>query len=167
MLSTDQVVHTLYDVPDVRDAVVERFGEAVAPHGTVDRGALARAAFGDAEDRTWLEALLWPRVGEEMERWKEAVQAASPSPRAAVVEVPLLFEAGLDDAFDATVAVIAGEELRRERAASRGHESLEERSARQLPQADKARRATYAVTNDGTVAQLEDKLSAILDMLHR
>ena len=102
-----------------------------------------------------------------MERWKERLQAATPPPRAAVAEVPLLFEAGLEDVFDATVAVIAGEERRRDRAASRGHESLEKRAARQLPQAVKARRATYAVTNDGTVAQLEDKLSAILDMLKR
>jgi dephospho-CoA kinase len=151
----------------MRKAVIRRFGESVAPNGVVDRSVLARVAFGDSEDRAWLEALLWPRVGEEMARWKERVEAASPPPRAAVVEVPLLFEAGLDDAFDATVAVIAGEKVSRERAASRGHESLEERTARQLPQTDKARRATYVVMNDGTVAQLEEKLSAILDMLHR
>ncbi|MDQ6821052.1 MAG: dephospho-CoA kinase [Actinomycetota bacterium] len=166
VLSTDQVVHGLYEGGDVRDAVVERFGGSVAPNGVVDRGALARVAFGDSEDRAWLEALLWPRVGEEMAGWKERVQAASPPPRAGVVEVPLLFEAGLEDAFDATVAVIAGADVSRERAASRGHESLEARTARQLSQTDKARRATYAVTNDGTVAQLEEKLSAILDMLH-
>ena len=166
MLSTDQVVHGLYERPDVRDAVIERFGESVAANGVVDRGAVARSAFSKAENRAWLEALLWPRVGEEMARWKARVQEASPAPRAAVVEVPLLFEAGLDDAFDATVAVVGAEEVSRKRAASRGHESVEERTDRQLPQAEKARRATYAVTNDGTVAQLEDKLSAILDMLH-
>ena len=109
MLSTDQVVHGLYERPDVRDAVIERFGESVAANGVVDRGAVARSAFNKTENRAWLEALLWPRVGEEMARWKARVQEASPVPRAAVVEVPLLFEAGLDDAFDATVAVVGAE----------------------------------------------------------
>lgn len=167
MLSTDRLVHDLYDLPDVRDAVIARFGESVAPGGKVDRAALARVAFADPNDRGWLESLLWPRVGERMARWKEQVEATSPAPRAGVVEVPLLFESGLETAFDATVAIVAGEELRHERAAARGHESLAERSARQLSQAEKASRATYKVTNDGTVAELERKLSAILDMLQQ
>ena len=45
----------------------------------------------------------------------------------AVVEVPLLFEAGIEGAFDATVAVVADEALRAERAAARGHEGVEGR----------------------------------------
>ncbi|MDQ6817018.1 MAG: dephospho-CoA kinase, partial [Actinomycetota bacterium] len=160
-------VHDLYEARDVRDAVIARFGDAVAPGGEIDRAAVARVAFSDPRERAWLESLLWPRVTEEMVLWREGVDAATPSPRAAVVEVPLLFEAGLDGVFDATITVIADEPRRRERAESRAHESLEERSARQLSQAEKAERATHVVTNDGTVAQLETKLSAILDMLER
>jgi dephospho-CoA kinase len=167
VLSTDRVVHDLYEAPDVRDAVIARLGESVALDGVIDRSAVARLAFADPRDRAWLESLLWPRVGEAMARWKEKVDTATPPPRAAVVEVPLLFEAGLGAAFDATIAVVAGEQRRRDRAEPRAHEALEERTARQLPQAEKAERATYAVTNDGTVAQLEAKLSAILDMLQR
>ena len=45
VLSTDRVVHELYDSPEVRHAVVERFGPEVAPDGEVDRGVLAQAAF--------------------------------------------------------------------------------------------------------------------------
>jgi dephospho-CoA kinase len=167
VLSTDRVVHDLYEAPDVRDAVISRFGESVALDGSIDRSAVARLAFADPRERAWLESLLWPRVGEAMARWKEKVDNAAPPPRAAVVEVPLLFEAGLEGAFDATIAVVAQEQCRRDRAEPRAHESLEERTARQLPQAEKAERATYVVTNDGTVAQLEAKLSAILDMLER
>jgi dephospho-CoA kinase len=167
VLSTDRVVHDLYEAPEVRDAVVARFGELVAPDGEVDRAAVARVAFSDPQERAWLESVLWPRVGQEMARWKAGVDEAEPPPRAAVVEVPLLFESGLDGAFDATIAVVADEQRRRNRAESRGHESLDARSARQLSQAEKAQRATHVVTNDGTVAQLEEKLSAILDMLER
>jgi dephospho-CoA kinase len=85
--------------------------------------------------------------------------------RAAVVEVPLLFESGMEDQFDATIAVIAAEELRASRAGGRGHEALQERSARQLTQQEKAHRATYVVVNDGTVDELDSKLSELLEML--
>jgi dephospho-CoA kinase len=165
VLSTDQVVHELYDSPDVRDAVTERFGESVAPGGVVDRSAVARAAFASAEERSWLEGLLWPRVGARIARWREQLERSSAPPRAAVVEVPLLFESGMDDAFDATIAVVAEEETRARRAGERGHEALAERGARQLSQQEKSRRATYVVRNDGSVQELEEKLSGILEML--
>jgi dephospho-CoA kinase len=167
VLSTDRVVHELYDTDEVRDAVIDRFGEAVAPQGVIDRGALARLAFASPDERSWLEGLLWPQVGARMGDWRERLEQASPLPRAAVVEVPLLFESGMEGAFDATIAVIAEEQLRAERAGARRHEALAERGARQLSQQEKAQRATYAVVNDGSVEELEAKLSAILEMLMR
>jgi dephospho-CoA kinase len=173
VLSTDSVVHELYDDPSVRDAVIERFGDAVAPGGVVDRSAVAGAAFASPEDRAWLEGLLWPGVGARIAQWREQLEAGPPAarvappPRAAVVEVPLLFESGMGEAFDATIAVIADEDVRAERAGARGHAALAERGARQLNQEEKAQRATYVVVNDGTVAELERKLSAILEMLAR
>jgi len=166
VLSTDRVVHELYGSDEVLAAVTDRFGAGVAPGGVIDRGALARRAFATAEDREWLEGLLWPRVGARMTEWRSAVERASDPPLAAVVEVPLLFESGMDGAFDATIAVVAGEDVRASRAEARGHEALAERSARQLSQQEKAHRATYVVVNDGTVPDLESKLSALLEMLH-
>ena len=165
MLSTDQVVHELYDDAEVRGVVSARFGSDVAPGGVVDRSAVARRAFGTPEDRAWLEGLLWPRVGAKIAAWREELETRQPAPRAAVVEVPLLFEAGMDGAFDATVAIVADEQLRSGRAGARGHKALEERSARQFSQQEKAMRATYVVTNDGTVEQLETKLSGVLENL--
>jgi dephospho-CoA kinase len=166
VLSTDLVVHELYDSPAVRDAVMARFGPGVASDGAVDRAALARAAFATEEGRRWLEQLLWPRVGERMVAWREGLERRSPPPRAAVVEVPLLFESGMEGAFDATIAVIADETLRAERASGRGHDALDERLARQLSQQEKAQRATYVVTNDGDTDELEAKLSEVLAILH-
>jgi dephospho-CoA kinase len=139
----------------------------VAPDGVVDRSAVARAAFARPEERGWLEKLLWPRVGARMATWREELETRSPAPRTAVVEVPLLFESGMDEAFDATIAVVAGEELRARRAGDRGHEALAERGARHLSQEEKAQRATYVVHNDGSTDELEQKLSEILEMLAR
>ena len=168
VLSTDAVVHDLY-VTDagVRDAVVERFGQSVAPGGVVDRPALASVAFAAPEDRAWLERLLWPRVAARVGAWRTLTEQADPAPRALVVEVPLLFESGMADDFDATIAIVADEALRRERAAGRGHRALDERAARQLSQREKAAKATYVISNDGDLPQLEHKLSAVLGMLNR
>jgi dephospho-CoA kinase len=165
VLSTDRVVHELYQDDDVVSAVVARFGDAIERDGAVDRAALARVAFATPSDREWLEALLWPRVGSRMASWRASFEGVADPPRALVVEVPLLFESGMDGAFDATIAVVAAEDVRAARAGARGHEALEERSARQLSQQEKAHRATYVVVNDGTVEELDSKLSHLLEML--
>ncbi len=166
VLSTDVVVHELYGDRRVKDAVVERWGAEVAPAGVVDRAAVAAKAFaGGDEQRRWLEGLLWPLVGARIAVWLEHVRALRPAPRAAVVEVPLLFEAGMEGGFDATIAVVAEEETRRERAAGRGHALVDERAARQLSQEDKAQRATFVVHNNGTKGDLRRELADVLGKL--
>jgi dephospho-CoA kinase len=165
VISSDAIVHELYEGEQLRDAVIVRFGPDVAPDGVVDRAALARRAFASEEDTTWLEGQVWPLVGARVAAWLEHARAMSPSPPAAVVEVPLLFEAGLDRLYDATIAVISEESLRRARADARGHALVDERTARQLSQEEKARRATFVVRNDGSEQDLERELSAVLGKL--
>jgi dephospho-CoA kinase len=89
----------------------------------------------------------------------------TPAPRAAVIEVPLLFESGMDAGCDATLVVVSDEELTAGRTAARGHAAAGARGERQLSQEEKARRATYVVRNDGTEADLEAAVSGILDKL--
>jgi len=165
--STDAVVHELYEGERLRDAVLERWGPEVAPGGKVDRSAVAERAFADERERAWLESTIWPLVGERISAWLEQARALRPAPRAAVIEVPLLFEAGMEGLYDATIAVVASEALLKERAAGRGHTLTDERAARQLTQEEKARRASYVVHNDGSVQELERKLSDVLDKLER
>jgi dephospho-CoA kinase len=166
VLSTDAVVHELYGDRGVRDAVVDRWGAEVAPGGVVERAVVAAKAFaGGEEDRRWLEGLLWPLVGARIAGWLEHVRALRPPPKAAVVEVPLLFEAGMERGFDATIAVVAKEKTRAERAAGRGHALADERVARQLSQEEKVRRATFAIHNDGDEAGLRRELAEVLAKL--
>jgi dephospho-CoA kinase len=164
-ISTDRVVHDLYEDPAVRDAVVDRWGPSVVVEGRVDRAAVARFAFASDEERGWLEGLLWPLVGERVAAWRAAESLRDPV--ALVVETPLLFEAGLEGNYDATIAIVADEEVRAARAGARGHAALDERTARQLSQAEKASRATYAVENSGTLRELEQELSGVLAKLKR
>jgi dephospho-CoA kinase len=158
-------VHELYSAAEVRNAVVGRWGPGVAPGGVIDRPAVAGKAFGDPEERAWLEGVLWPRVSSRIAAWRDAEETRVPAPRALVVEVPLLFESGMHASFDATVAVVADEAVRAERAGARGHAGLAERTTRQLSQDEKAQRATWVAANSGTLAELESVLSGILAKL--
>jgi dephospho-CoA kinase len=142
---------------------VERWGGEVAPDGVVDRGAVAGRAFANDEERSFLEELIWPLVGLRIASWREEESARDPV--ALVIEVPLLFESGMNHGFDATIAVVADEDVRRERAAARGHHSVDERTARQLSQQEKAARATYVVANSGSIEDLESRLSDVLAKL--
>jgi dephospho-CoA kinase len=165
VISSDAVVHELYEGDELREALAGRFGEQIAPGGVVDRQALAQRVFASERDRAWLEGLVWPLVAQRIASWLQEVRSRDPAPRAAVVEVPLLFEAGLDGGYDATIAVIADERLRRERASARGHALVAEREQRQLSQDEKARRATFVVHNDGSERDLALQLSDVLDKL--
>ena len=162
VLSTDRVVHDLLASEEMRDLVVERLGPEVAPQGTLDRSLIAQRVFGDDDARGWLEGVLWPRVGERVAAWRAELDRIEPPPRAAVVEVPLLFESGMDAAFEHTIAVVAGEDVRAERAGARGHAALAERTGRQMTQEEKAQRADFTVQNDGTLSDLEESLSTVL-----
>jgi dephospho-CoA kinase len=161
-LSSDAVVHELLGDERVRERLVERWGEDVAPGGTVDRARVSAVVFERPEELAWLEGVLHPLVGQRVTDWRSSLPAGS---ELAVVEVPLLFEAAMEGAFDATVAVVAADEVRRERGAARGQDLLEERAARQLSQEEKAARADFVVRNDGSLEQLEERLSRLADEL--
>ena len=165
-LSTDAVVHELLATDELRELIVERLGPEVAPDGVLDRSRIAERVFGDDEARSWLEGVLWPRVGERVASWRAGLEDADPQPRAAVVEVPLLFESGMESGFDATIAVVADEAIRETRAGARGHASVAERTGRQLSQEEKAARADHAIRNDGSVEALRSELAAVLERLN-
>ena len=158
-------MHELYRDPEIRAAVVARWGDEVAPDGVIDRRAVARRAFATPEERAWLEGLIWPKVRERTAEWRAVESTREPPPPALVVEVPLLFESGNEAAYDATIAVVADDAVRAERAAARGHHAVDERTARQLTQQEKAERATFVVHNSGSLAELEQELSSVLAKL--
>lgn len=163
-LSSDAVVHELLESDELREKLVERWGPDVAPGGEIERAKIGEIVFADPEQLTWLESQIHPLVQRRTAEWLLGLPAET---EVAVVEVPLLFEVGGERPFDTTVAVVTADELRRERAATRGHALVDERDARQLSQDEKAERAEHVVANDGSVEDLERALSALLDRLRR
>lgn len=166
VLSSDQVVHDLYAHDHgLREQIVGRWGQQMAPGGVTDRSLVAARVFADEGERKWLEGLLWPMVAARVAEWLAEVRLLDPPPCAAIVEVPLLFEAGMEKIYDATIAVVAGESLRRSRAAGRGHALADERETRQLPQQEKASRADFVIHNDGDMRELEEQARGVLEQL--
>jgi dephospho-CoA kinase len=161
-LSTDRVAHDLLDDEQVRRALVERWGEDVAPNGQIDRDRVGEIVFADRDELEWLESITHPRVGAHVLEWRQGVE---PDVDVAVVEVPLLFEAAMEDAFDATVAVVAGDEIRERRLRERGQAGLEGREERQLDQAEKGRRADHLIRNDASLQELEAEVSRLIEQL--
>jgi dephospho-CoA kinase len=162
VVSTDGLVHELLGTAAVRDSLVDRWGPEVAPDGAVDRAAVAAIVFERREELHWLESLLHPLVRDRVREWAEALPAGT---EVAVVEVPLLFEGDMAPTFDATITVVAADRHRMERAAARGHGSLEGRDGRQLTQEEKAAKATHVVENHGSVADLEEELERLYPAL--
>ena len=123
---------------------------------------MAERVFGDDEARKWLEEMLWPRVGQRMLAWKAEVDASIRRRRAAVVEVPLLFESGMEEAFDAHDR---GRRRRGGAGAPGGRAGPCGGGLAGGPpavQEEKAERAEFVVRNDGTLDELREALSRVL-----
>ena len=161
-LSTDRVAHDLLDDDQVRAALVDRWGAEIAPGGSVDREKVSEIVFNDRDELAWLESVTHPRVGAHVLEWRRSLD---PDVAVAVVEVPLLFEAAMEDAFDATVAVVADDAVRDTRLRERGPGGLGGREERQLDQAEKERRADHVIRNDASLDELESEVRKLIEDL--
>ena len=159
--SADEIVHDLLARdPKTIDTVAQRFGEGLRGEKGIDRKALGREVFGDAEALQDLEDLLHPRVREETDR-RTGVSEAD----LFVAEIPLLFEGGGSGQFDVTVAVTAPEERRKKWAQQRGMGEEQRRAIedRQLSGEEKARRADEVVQNDGDLDKLREQAKDLVE----
>lgn len=166
----DAVVHRLYE----GEAVVEI--EAAFPgttvDGKVDRNRLAACVLNNADALKRLEAIVHPLVNAAERRLLEEAEARGE--RVAVLDIPLLFETGGDRRVDAVVVVTAPAEMQHERVLARPGmtmEKLEAILAKQIPDAEKRRRADFVVdTSQGLEAaraQVRAILAAVANMPKR
>ena len=163
-VSSDEIVHELLRRDEVREAIVERFGNGViAPDGHLDRGAVATIVFNDPEQLGWLEDLLHPLVAVEYMQWREQLAHLREPPRVCVTEIPLLYEAGAEERFDKVVVITAPEGTRH----ARSRIDAERRERRFLPDKEKVARADYAYANTGSLTELDRFVGSVMDDLTR
>jgi dephospho-CoA kinase len=161
-VSSDEIVHHLLLRPEVRDAVVGRMGNGiVAPHGEIDRGALATVVFNDRDALAWLEQILHPLVSAEYLTWRDRLAALDHPPKVCVTEVPLLYEVGGESRFDKVVVITAPAKLRR----ARSQVATEDREARLVDDREKVARADYSFRNTGSLEELDAFVRSVMEDL--
>jgi dephospho-CoA kinase len=162
-VSSDQIVHRLLrEDSGVRKALLEHFGEGILDQSNqIDRRAVADIVFPDPEALDWLEGLLHPPVVREYLEWREQLGRLPNPPAVCVTEVPLLYEVGGQERFDAVVVVTAAPEIR----AARTRVPSELREPRLLPDEEKAAKADYVYVNDGSLEELDAFVAGVMDDL--
>jgi dephospho-CoA kinase len=150
------------------DEIMATFGaEIVGPDGRLDRQKLADRVFSDDEARARLNAITHPRVREWMA--ERIGEAAAEGAEVVVLDIPLLYESGLDAGLE-EVAVVwtpAGEQVRR--AVERGGEEPDVRArvAAQLPLDEKRARATRVIDNSGSPQETRQQVEELWQELTR
>ncbi len=162
-ISSDEIVHRLLREDEgVRKALIDRFGERILDEaGQLDRTAIADVVFPDREALDWLERLLHPLVTREYLEWRQRLAQQPDPPAVCATEVPLLYEVGGQDRFDAVVVITASPEVRVERS----EVPAELREPRLIPDEKKARLADYVYVNDGTVDELDAFVADVMRKL--
>ena len=157
LLDADQVVRDeLLTEPDVKSALATKFGPGIlTPEGRVDRGRLAAEVFTDVAKLRWLEELLHPRLNA---RWR-ALFAASHGQKF-IVEVPLLFEQGMENWFDFTICITSecATQIRRLELRGIPPQLARQRLAQQLPLPRKCELADFVILNDGSLEFLREQV---------
>ncbi len=154
----DAVVHALIKPgSDAYRDILKAFGSCIlAGDGTIDRRILGDIVFNDEAQRQRLNALLHPAVRRAIQSWLG--QQAGNGTRMAAAVIPLLFEAGMDEGWDAVVCVACSPAVQMERLRSRGldESACRARLGAQMPLDEKVRRSDFTIWNDGSPDELSE-----------
>lgn len=163
----DAICRELYDDPDGEFAAAcrRRWGEAFFRDGRFDRAAIAQVVFSDPEELRRLTELIYPHLERVLDEFSLRTRRAGAN---AAIEVPLLYENGMERRFDAVLTVWAPARLRHERL--RKYRSFDDaeirrREALQMDPDEKLERADYALINSGSAADLAAEFEKLLPRL--
>jgi dephospho-CoA kinase len=161
---SDAVVHALYTGGAA--AVIEAAFPGTVRDGVVDRGLLGAKVLDDPAALARLEAIVHPLVAES--RAAFLTEAAKKGEQIVVLDIPLLFETGLDRDVDAVVLVSAPETVQRERVSRRPGMTPEHLAVileRQMKDAEKRARAHFIIDTSGDLAATARQVRGILRAL--
>lgn len=159
VVNADELVHQLLSPESPAGQQV------VSLLGTLDRQKIASLVFNDPALLKKLEECLYPAVFEKIERHYQ--EAKHLNPPLFVVEIPKLFEAGMENWFDAVVTVSTDEKLSLERFLKKGgtKQEYERRMANQMPSSEKMKLSTHIIENNGDLKQLKDAATKLYHVL--
>lgn len=147
VFDSDREAKLLYDLPEVRQRMVERFGANIySEEGALDRKLMASKVFADACALGYVESVLYPVLNKRFTDWAD--QQGTPY---VLYESALIFEKHLEEMFDAIIVVAASESVRIRRVMTRDRcteEQVRARMAMQLPQSEKVTKADFVIVHE-------------------
>ena len=166
ILDTDDVAHQCLErAGDCYEDVVDTFGEQILDDaGTIDRQILGRIVFQDPAQRKTLEKIMHPVIGATWHTWGQNVRDRDVQ---GCVVIPLLFEGGAVEGWDAIVCISAAPETVMARLTARGltREEACLRIESQLPLPEKERQSNYVIENNGSLSELETNVRNLINEL--
>ena len=159
--SADAAVAELYE--GEATAPVEALFPGVTKDKKIDRQELARRLAAEPQNFKKLEAVVHPLVRQKIAAFMDDAEAAGYV--AAAVEVPLLFESGYDYGFDAIAVTFVDPKIQNERIMARPGMTVEKRDtllARQMPQDEKKKRATYLFDTERPREEIDAEVAALI-----
>lgn len=170
VLDADLIAHEVTEPQSpVWREVVDEFGESVlGKNKEIDRKKLAEIVFANSEKLEALNRIVHPRVIERVNSKLKELRKEKPN-TIAVIDAPLLIEAGMKEMLDLLVVVVTKEELRLARTAGLGLTAVEmrNRNEKQMPQEEKARYADYVIENEGSLEELKQKAENLWQVLQK
>lgn len=167
VVSADDIVHQLLSPEtNLGKKIIQLIGDDIISNNRIDRSKIAKKVFNQPKLLHSLEQALHPAVLEEIK--KQYIQANEKKAVLFVAEVPLLFEAGMENFFDVVVTVVADPEMSKQRfqqATGQNSAEFDKRSKRQLTLEAKIKKADYVIKNCGSLQELEDKTKQIMNLL--
>jgi dephospho-CoA kinase len=162
LVDADQIAREVVEPSSpVLHEVAEQFGnEVLLLDGSLNRKKLGEMIFGNDEARKKLESLLHPPIRALMRGRMEAFEQLHPD-KLVVVDVPLLYESGLEYMFDKILVVFVPRDVQLQRLVERDKLSLEQAEARLKAQMDielKRERADIVIDNRGTLEETEKQI---------
>lgn len=160
VVSADEIVHQLLSSgTTISQQIASLLG---LTSQELDRKKIAALVFSKPDLLADMEEILHPAVFSEIERQYEKVNKEKKF-SLFVAEIPLLYEVGAEDRFDAVVTVVADKEKCKHRYAQMHPSSkdFDQRMKRQLTNEQKAKRAQFVVENNGSLAALNTKVKAL------
>lgn len=167
VIDADEVAReVLFLYPEILDYLARTYGEPVVKDGVLNRRALGKIIFSDPEKRRRYNAVIMPRIREEVEKRFTALDTEP----LVVLDAPLLFEENFHGAMDAVITVTVDAKTQLKRLMARDGFSREEAQARvaaQMDLAQKAAQSDYVVDNGGSREESARRLNEILERIRR
>lgn len=167
VFDSDREVHALYDSPAGANLLRKAAPQAVVGK-KVDRSILSKLVMDDPDLLNKLEKIVHAEIAKRRAEFVATAEVQGHT--IVVVDIPLLFESGSEKDADLIVVVSAPEAEQHRRALSRPgmtREKLDMILKRQMPDAEKRRRANFVIDNNGTLDELREKALDVLAAIRK